>query len=345
MDAAQCRIDMTLSFIDRRFRFPDGRTLWDRLASASDRGVAVRLLVWQNPGFMSQRKLLVGANRPPLDSRWQVIEHHSPTPAHCHHEKIWIIDAGAPSEVAFVAGVVFTRLDLVERRQAGRREGRFDAGLRVRGPVARDVAQVFEARWVVAGGVPRALHSPPEAAGEVWAQLGRTERPGLLRSDGLTTIHQQYQHAIDNAQQRIVLVNQHPGELDLLRRLEHALQRGVHVQLIVPAEPMPAIGEARRTRHPRYISTFDALGALGRYPSFEMAAPFETDEPVYVHAKLGLFDDGFLTCGSANFVDLSMAADHTETNLHVWSSNVVEAMRNGVEGLTLRPLDPRTYAL
>lgn len=344
MDTAQRSICLTVSFIDRRFRFPDGPTLWQRLSAAADRGVAVRLLVWQNPGFMSQTRLLTGANRPPLDPRWQLVEHPSPTPAHCHHEKLWLIDAETPTATAFVAGVVLTRLDLVDRRAAGLPEGRFDAGFRVQGPVVADVAEVLAARWILAGGAP--WHAArPARAGEIRAQLGRTEYPGLLRPQGLTTIHQQYQHAIDAAQRRIVLVNQHPGELDLLQRLDRALARGVAVQLIVPARPMPAIGRARRTRDPRYRATFDALTALGRHPNFEMAAPYEGAEPIYVHAKLGLFDEGFVTGGSANFVDLSMAADHTETNLHVWSSSVVDAMRSGVEWLPLRRLDPATYAL
>ena len=349
IDAATESIWMTISFVNRAFRLPDGGTLWAALTRAADRGVGVRLLAWKNPDFFTQRNLFSGANRPPLDPRWQVIDHPSPTAAHCHHEKIWIIDAGAPREHAFVAGVVLSRLDLVERRAAGRPEGRFDMGLCVRGPAARDVAVAFEARWIVAGGAPVALTTPPILAGDTWVQLGRTERPGLIRSSGLATIHQQYQRGIDAARREILLVNQHPGELDLLRRIDAALIRGVRVRLIVPGEPMPAIRAARRTRHPRYVATFDAFAALGRHPHFELCAPWEDDphEPwSYVHAKVACFDKCFVTCGSANLVDLSMAADHTETNLHVWSADLAKRIHAEIEArLTLRRLDPATYAL
>ena len=350
IDAASVSIWMTISFANRAFRLPDGDTLWAAFTRAADRGVQVRLLAWQNPDFFSQRNLFSGANRPPLDPRWQVLDQASPTAAHCHHEKVWIIDAGAPTEHVFVAGVVLTRLDLVERRAAGRAEGRFDMGLRVRGLVSRDVADAFQARWRAAGGQPVVLAHPPKIAGNVWVQLGRTEREGPLRPEGLTTIHQQYQRAIDAAQTEILLVNQHPGELDLLQRLDAALTRGVRVRLVVPGEPMQAIRVARSTRDPRYLATFDAFAALGRHAHFELCAPFDADSPddpwPYVHAKMGCFDKCFVTCGSANLVDLSMAADHTETNLHVWSVDVAQQIHAQIDAkLTLRPLDPATYAL
>lgn len=351
IDAAQVSIWMTISFANRAFRLPDGGTLWAAFRRASDRGAQVRLLAWENPDFFTQRNLFSGANRPPLDPRWQVVDHASPDATHCHHEKVWIIDAGAPTEHAFVAGVVLSRLDLVERRAAGRTEGRFDMGVCVRGPVTRDVADAFERRWRAAGGAPVTLDGATPIAGDTWAQVGRTERAGLLRPQGLTTIHQQYQRAIDAARSEILLANQHPGELDLLRRLDAALRRGVRVQLIVPGEPMQAIRVARQTRDPRYVATFEAFAALGRHAHFELCAPVEEGAPPaeywpYVHAKVACFDKCFITCGSANLVDLSMMADHTETNLHVWSMEVATQVHAAIAAkLTLKRLNPATYAL
>lgn len=346
IDGASARVWMTLSFVNRGFVLPSGRSLWDRLRAAADRGVAVRLLAWQNPAFFAQRNLFAGDNVPPLDPRWQVRFDPSPTAAHCHHEKIWIIDAGAPSEHAFVAGVVLTRTDLADRRRAGLPEGRFDIGLLARGPVARDVARIFQARWRRRGPDPLTLDPPTAGAGGVPTQLGRTESPGTTTREGLTTIRDQYRLAFDAARTRIVIVNQHPGEHDLLQRLARALERGVTVQLIVPGAPMPAIGQARRSGAPRYRATFDALTALGRHPGFAMRAPRLNDAWTYVHAKLCLVDDAFVMCGSANFVDLSLAADHTETNLHVWSAPLAGAIQTALDAhLDLHPIDPATYAL
>lgn len=348
-DGARRRIWMTLSFVNRAFVLPSGRALWAQLRAAADRGVEVRLLAWQNPGFFAPRNLFAGPNLPALDPRWQVRWDPSPTPAHCHHEKIWIVDAGEPTEHAFVAGVVLTRTDLAVRRAAGRAEGRFDMGLSAIGPVARDVARVFQARWRRLGPDPVRLAPPEEVAavaGGAPAQLGRTERPGLLWPAGLTTIHAQYQRAFDAARDRIVLVNQHPGELDLLQRLDRALARGVSVQLIVPGEPMAAIGQARRSGDPRYRATFEALSALGAHPGFSLAAPRLEGAWTYVHAKLCVVDGAFVSCGSANLVDLSLAADHTETNLHVWSAPLAGAIEAALDRqLALHALDPQTYAL
>ncbi|MGK0362089.1 MAG: phosphatidylserine/phosphatidylglycerophosphate/cardiolipin synthase-like enzyme [Bradymonadia bacterium] len=65
-----------------------------------------------------------------------------------------------------------------------------------------------------------------------------------------------------------------------------------------------------------------------------------------MHAKVGCFDQCFVTCGSANLVDLSMAADHTETNLHVWSVELATQIHAQIDAkLTLNRLDPATYAL
>jgi phosphatidylserine/phosphatidylglycerophosphate/cardiolipin synthase-like enzyme len=46
-----------------------------------------------------------------------------------------------------------------------------------------------------------------------------------------------------------------------------------------------------------------------------------------VHSKLLIVDDCFFTCGSANMVDLSLDADHTELNISVWSPETTRLFR------------------
>jgi phosphatidylserine/phosphatidylglycerophosphate/cardiolipin synthase-like enzyme len=48
---------------------------------------------------------------------------------------------------------------------------------------------------------------------------------------------------------------------------------------------------------------------------------------IYVHSKLMIVDDEFLTLGSANFVDISMEKDHTEVNYSVWDKILATNLR------------------
>ncbi|MEZ4473970.1 MAG: phosphatidylserine/phosphatidylglycerophosphate/cardiolipin synthase family protein [bacterium] len=327
-EAARERIWLTVSFISAAFRFPDGRPLWALLHAAAERGVEVRILAWQNPGFFTQRHLFQGPNVPPLHPRWRVQGHTSPDAAHCHHEKLWIVDAGAPGAVAFVGGIVMTRADLEERARAGRREGRHDVAAEVRGPAATEVARAFLTRWHTAAAdplAPTALVAPAPREGGATVQVARTLRPGAdaSRPAGATDILEAWRRGIDAANHLIYMENQHPGERSLLAGLARALDRGVEVVLVVPGEPMGPIHVARQRRDPRYADVFDALADLGRHPGFTLAALVQPPrEHIYVHAKLTLIDGCWLSLGSANFVDLSLEADHTEQNLIIWDAGV-----------------------
>lgn len=43
-----------------------------------------------------------------------------------------------------------------------------------------------------------------------------------------------------------------------------------------------------------------------------------------------IVDDSFMTCGSANLVDLSMDKNHTEVNLSAWSTAVATSTREAI---------------
>lgn len=49
-----------------------------------------------------------------------------------------------------------------------------------------------------------------------------------------------------------------------------------------------------------------------------------------MHSKLMIVDDLFLTCGSANLVDLSFEKNHTEVNVAVWSRRAATALREEI---------------
>ena len=199
-----------------------------------------------------------------------------------------------------------------------------------------------------AGSLSMPVRVPPPR-GPLDVQLCRTLAPG--RYPGLTqapeaepfdsgageaTILDHYRGAFAAARRTIYLENQHPGQLDLLRALAAALARGVEVVLVVPGDPMAAIYRAARevaaldgpaaAAH-RYGPTFAALASLAAWSNFTLIALARSDpkpeggwrhREIYTHAKLAIVDGCWLTLGSANFVDLSLDADHSELNASVW---------------------------
>jgi phosphatidylserine/phosphatidylglycerophosphate/cardiolipin synthase-like enzyme len=89
-----------------------------------------------------------------------------------------------------------------------------------------------------------------------------------------------------------------------------------------------ALATLGRADEHRYGPTFRALAALADHPGFTLAALARSDagssdwlhREIYTHAKLCIVDGEWLTLGSANFVDLSLEADHSELNATIWGA-------------------------
>jgi cardiolipin synthase len=101
--------------------------------------------------------------------------------------------------------------------------------------------------------------------------------------------------------------------------LKQALGRGVHVIFLLPGRCHPAYAEARAM--PALAGYFDLDAGLDAYSSFSMAAiaSAEADgspHEIYVHAKIMLVDDAWVTIGSTNVVDRSFRTD-TELNASI----------------------------
>lgn len=377
MRAARSRIWAIVSFIEPTFRFPDGTPWWDLLDECHARGVDVRVLFWRNPRFARTAHVFLGgpADREFLaargaawSGRW---DSSGDDPAHCHHQKAFVIDAGEPDAIAFLGGMVLSTATLAHH---GHRHGlhKHDAMIELRGPAVVDAEHNFVQRWNLASSDPIAPPWPdparagplpwparvPPPAGPVTVHLARTLRPGLYRgappppaappfddAAGEATILAHYRRAFATARRTIYIENQHPGEAELLGLLERALERGVRVVMVVPGEPMPAIPRARaevtalaahgRAHEHRYGPTFERLDALGRHPGFTLVALARSDpdgaggwrhREIYTHAKLAVVDGAWATVGSANFVDLSLARDHTELNASFWGGDACIAL-------------------
>ncbi len=366
VEAARQRVWLTLAFVDREARLPDGRgTLFDVLDAAAARGVDVRALIWHEPeldailpgsshfpGHAAGREWL-RARGSRLRARWDHV------PDYCHHQKSWLVDAGAPGEIAFVGGINIESGSMVSPGHRPPRNGDdvHDVYLEVQGPAATDVHHNFVQRWNEAS--ERAGHTgawPGAAAaddlpfptalsavrGDVPVQIVRTVRGGLYSADtpspgaaafpiatGEFSAREHYLAAIAAARRSVYLEQQFLASPEALVAIEAALERDVHVVILMPGAPMEQVRAARRDA--RYAPLFEHLGTLGRFPHFTLAGPISSDDrgeprPVYVHAKVGLVDDAWATVGSTNIATRSFYGD-TELNASFWHSESVRAFR------------------
>jgi phosphatidylserine/phosphatidylglycerophosphate/cardiolipin synthase-like enzyme len=361
IDVARHSIWLTVTFFSPDFSFPDGRGgLFDVLDRAVGRGLDVRVIFWRpNPESSGYGRTFPGseADRAMLAARASrfLVRWDRAHGAFCQHQKAWVIDAGQPSETAFIGGINLTAANLGS-------PGHFDAAKRhdvyveVTGPAATDVHHNFVQRWNEAS--ERACDSgvwchegatvlcfpsrvsAPRGASVVQVQrmvhAGRytdgSPTPGgkwFDISGGEGSILEQYEHAIDAARTSIYIENQALPIQRVATRLAAALERGVQVVLLVPAEPEDHVRLARQ--NPAHHGLFDAVEALGRYDHFLLAGIAAPNgqggrDNIYVHAKIMLVDDAWATIGSCNLHANSLCG-HTEMNAAIWDREVVRALR------------------
>jgi phosphatidylserine/phosphatidylglycerophosphate/cardiolipin synthase-like enzyme len=296
------------------------RRLRDLLGELAER-VSVRVLLWAGaplPLFRPARSAvrqvrdeLIRGTRVEcaLDARER--------PLHCHHEKLVIVDG----EVAFVGGIDLTalggdRFDSSAHPMRGR-IGWHDVATRLRGPAVADVAAHFAARWSEVTG--RALEPPPApaSAGSHEVQVVRTvpERVYDFAPYGDFGIVEAYTRALRSARSLIYLESQFlwsPELVEILAdKLRHPPSDDFRLLVLLPARPnngadstrgqLGVLAEADRGQR-RFLATTLAGRSGG------------LSGPLYVHAKVGIVDDEWLTVGSANLNDHSLFND-TEMNV------------------------------
>jgi phosphatidylserine/phosphatidylglycerophosphate/cardiolipin synthase-like enzyme len=364
--AARRRVWVTIAYVDREARLPDGHgTVFDLLERAAARGLDVRALFWREPRLREAEPdsehfegnaadlAWLRDREARFRARWDRLPD-----GFCQHQKSWIVDAGEPEEVAFVGGINLDAPSIAPAGHAVRGSPQIhDVYLELRGPAASDVHHNFAQRWneasdrAEADGVwpdPRsadplafpALLSRP--AGPVPVQLTRTVLAGRYAdatpapgakpfaiAGGEASVLEQYLAAIAAARSSLYLENQAIGSPAVVDALEAALRRGVEVVFLVPGNAHPAFVEARK--EPRAAFFFDKLAQLGRHENFTLAAIAASHadgryDEVYVHSKLALVDDAWCTIGSTNVAERSFHQD-TELNASFWHPESVRALR------------------
>ena len=308
------------------------RRLRDLLGELAQR-IEVRVLLWAGapaPVFTPSRadvrrardELIAGTGiRCALDSHER--------PMHCHHEKLVIVDG----EIAFVGGIDLTslggdRFDSSAHPMRGRL-GWHDASSRLRGPAVADVADHFAARWEAVTGEHVPSTPPPQHAGSHQVQVVRTvpERVYGFLPRGDFRILESYTRALRAARSLVYLESQFLWSDQVVAILSEKLRdppgEDFRVVVLLPAKPNNGADTTRGQlgllaaaddRHGRFLAT-TLCSLSGELPG-----------PLYVHAKIAVVDDRWLTIGSANLNEHSFFND-SEMNVVTCDPDLARATR------------------
>jgi phosphatidylserine/phosphatidylglycerophosphate/cardiolipin synthase-like enzyme len=236
---------------------------------------------------------------------------------HAHHEKVVVVD----DEIAFVGGLDLTDRDgdRYDRRAHPYRDtvGWHDLSFRIRGPVVADVAAHFANRWSEVTGEFLPQPITPVAAGDSEAQFVRTlpEDVYAFAPLGAFGILESYLRALRSAQKLIYIENQFLWAPEIVWLLADKLRRPPTSEFrLVVVLPVRANQGQEDTRGQLQVLVA-ADGGAGRFVASTLSAVHsERVERVYVHAKMAIVDDRWLTIGSANLNARGLFND-TEANL------------------------------
>jgi phosphatidylserine/phosphatidylglycerophosphate/cardiolipin synthase-like enzyme len=310
------------------------------LAEAAER-VDVRVLAWAGaplPLFHPSRdEVREGIERLVRQTRIRAELDPREHPFHCHHEKTVVIDG----EVAFVGGIDMTdfggdRND-TSAHPARRRLGWHDVATRLRGPAVADVGAHFALRWRELTGETVPEPPPPASCGEHTVQVVRTVSEVMYKSlpQGDFRILESYTRALRSSRDFVYLENQFlwaPEIVELLAaKLRDPPQESFRLIVVLPAKANNGQDDTKGQLG-RLVAADDGAGRL-------LAATLRSltgtrDDPLYVHAKVGIVDDRWLTVGSANLnahsllndTEMNVCTDHRElarqTRLRLWAEHL-----------------------
>jgi phosphatidylserine/phosphatidylglycerophosphate/cardiolipin synthase-like enzyme len=310
-------------------------------------------------------------------SRVQVALDVHERPMHCHHEKLVIVDGEVAFvngiDLTTLAGDRYD--DAAHRVRGGL--GWHDVGTRLRGPAVTDVAEHFAARWEAvegvpapsapaaaaaagvpaASGVPAAVGAPaasaapaapadpgpPAPAGDLTVQVVRTvpEKVYDFAPRGDFRILEAYTRALRSARSLIYLEDQFLWSPEVTAILHDKLADppadDFRIVLLLPAK---ANNGADDTRGQLSLLVQADDGGRRLLATTIRSRTGGVTANCYVHAKVGIVDDAWLTIGSANLNEHSLFND-TEMNVVTLDPGLARAtrLRLWAEHLERRPQD------
>ena len=335
LERAESHVHLAGWFVSPDFalvRDPERVELSELLLDLAER-LSVRVLVWAGsplPLFPPDRRDVADALRGLIAGNGiEVAADAKERPLHCHHEKIVLID----DRVAFVGGIDLTTYagDRFDRpgHPARGGVGWHDALCVLRGPAVQDVAVHFQERWheVTGESLPPPAAQPP--AGDAEVQVVRTvpERIYAAVPRGDFRILEAYTRALRSATKLIYLENQFlwSSEIALILRdkLEHPPADDFRLVVLLPAHPNDGADDTRG----QLADLVEADADGGRFLACAIYALGDASpKPVYVHAKIGIVDDRWLTIGSANLNEHSLFND-TELNVVTCNAKLARETR------------------
>ncbi|KAG7382466.1 hypothetical protein PHYBOEH_010471 [Phytophthora boehmeriae] len=280
-----------------------------------------------------------------------------------HHQKTITIAVNKSTgkdehPIAYVGGLDLTndRWDTIYhnataiRDAAGitfRNQGWMDASFRIHGPAAKEVANNFLARWnsdyIPCQGLDDDLmdYANPDydklppidyASSNTTSKLGNKNvqivRTFSCKYDhykefaprGEQSIFQARIKALRNAKNYIYVEDQYfvlvPELMDVLMEVLPTIQR-----LIVVVQP--PFTSVKLTGYEKYL--YDMIEPLKRkFPNKVQLYTTKTDRKIYIHTKLVLIDDVYVSTGSANWNRRSMTSD-SEMNANIIDEKTVES--------------------
>jgi cardiolipin synthase len=318
-----------------------GESVLSALERAALRGVAVYLVVdgigtplmparWkerlQRSGVHWLQFLPLGSLGLLIPGRWRRL-----------HRKLCVVDR----EQAFCGGINILD-DFVELNHGLQTSPRFDFAVQVRGPLVAQVWSAMEQFWSrlqatrqlergqfqEARRVLERLVALPKrrlhAATEQGSYDGSGLRAGLLLRDNLanrTGIERAYRQAIAHARTDVLIANAYflPGA-KLRRAMEHAVQRGVRVRLLLQGkyEFFMQFHAAK----PFYGAMLDAGVEIYEYHAG------------FLHAKVAVIDGKWATVGSSNLDPFSLLLAR-EANVVVEDEAFAQSLRAPLQAAIL----------
>lgn len=326
------------------------------LADLAER-IPVRVLLWKGapvPAFRPSRADVRNA----LDNLTRHTKIKGAADActgltHCHHEKTIVID----DRVAFVGGIDLTLdggdpFDTPTHRARGG-IGWHDVATRIEGPAVVDVAEHFRLRWRKPGGEALPKPGTPKRAGKRELQITRTVPGKIYRAlpRGDYSVVASYIGALRSAERLIYLENQFlwaPEIVDVLAdKLRNPPSDDFRVLVLLPARANDG-ADVSRGQVAALIHADD--GAERFLACTVYARAQKLRDIVYVHSKVGIVDDRWLTIGSANLNAHSLFHDTEmnvtcldedlalETRLRLWSEHL-EREEKEIDGSPARVID------
>ncbi|GMF22094.1 unnamed protein product [Phytophthora fragariaefolia] len=341
-------------------------TLHELVKGSVTRGADVRMLIWSNlmerKQILEVRDFVNGLPQPKIcgPARF-VFDDRLPHPTSSHHQKSVVVRKGREL-IAYVGGVDLTsnRWDTLEHDQHELREragierkghkGWIDAHARIIGPATKDVAVNFLGRW----------NSEPKPCQDLLDDLLEFENPGysslpsvedskvslVIPEDGSHAVQfvctyspdydgytdfapmgeQSIFHArikaIRNARNFIFIQDQYfilvPELLDVLLEVLPTITRLVVI--------VQRTAEASYTGYDKYL--YDMVSPLQlHFPDKFQFYTTKASRDLYIHSKIVIVDDVYVSLGSANWNRRSMTSD-TELGINIVDSEHVQSPEN-----------------